>query len=60
MDIKVAFDHVLKKQLFIYIIELRIDNDLVTWKGSFLINQKIKLVIDEHDNKKKKIETGIS
>lgn len=27
--------------------------------GSFLIDQKVQLVIDEHDNKEKKIEIGI-
>lgn len=41
-------------------IELGVDDNLVTWIGSFFINQKIQLVIDRHNSKERKIETGIS
>ena len=59
MDVKGAFDHVSKGQLFTRMIELGVDGDLVTWTGSFLTNRKVQLVIDRHDNKKREIETGI-
>ena len=59
MDVKGAFDHVSREQLLTRMIELGIDGDLVTWTGSFLINRKVQLIIDGHDNKKKEIETGI-
>ena len=51
MDVKGAFDHVSKGQLLTRIIELGIDGDLVNWTGSFLIDRKVQLVIDGHDNK---------
>lgn len=41
-------------------IDLDIDDDFVTWTDSFLTDRKVQLVIDGHDNKKRKIETGIS
>ena len=59
MDVKGAFDHVLKGQLLTRMIELGVDSNLVTWTGSFLTDRKIQLVIDDHDNKKKEIETEI-
>ena len=40
-------------------IELGVDGDLVTWTGSFLTDRKIQPVIDGHDNKGRKLETGI-
>lgn len=40
-------------------IKFVVDGKLVTDTEFFLIDQKIKLVIDRHDNKEKKIETGI-
>ena len=40
-------------------IELRIDDDLVTWICSFLTSRKAQLVIDKYDNKKRDIETRI-
>ncbi len=60
IDIKGAFNHVSKEQLLTRMIELRIDEDLVTWTSSFLTNRKIQLVIDGHENKVREIETGIS
>ena len=59
MDVKGAFDHVSKEHLLTQMVELGIDGDLVTWIGGFLIDRKIQLVIDRHDNKKREIETGI-
>ena len=59
MDVKRAFDHVSKSQLLSQIIELGIDGDFVTWMDSFLTDRKIQLVIDGHDNKERKIQTGI-
>lgn len=32
---------------------------MVTWTGFFLINRKIQLIIDKHNNKNKELETGI-
>lgn len=59
MDVNDTSDHISKKQLLTRIIELGFDGDFVTWIGSFLIDRKIQLVINGHDNKKKKIETKI-
>ncbi len=59
MDAKGAFDHVSKGQLLTRMIELGIDGDLVTWTGSFLIDRRVQLVIDGHDNREREIETGI-
>ena len=59
MNIKVAFDHVSKEQLLIWMIKLRVDGNLMTWTTSFLIDLKIQLVIDGHNTKEKKIETRI-
>lgn len=59
MDVKVAFDHVLKNQLLKQMIDLGINEDLVAWKKSFLSDWKIELVIDKHDNKEEEIEIGI-
>ena len=59
MDVKGAFDHVPKGQLLTHKIELGVDGDLVTWTGSFLTDRKVQFVIDGHDNKERKIETGI-
>lgn len=59
MDVKRAFDHVSRGQLLTRMIELGIHGNLVTWTGSFLTEQKVQLVIDGYNNKKKKIETEI-
>lgn len=48
-----------KGQLLTQMNELGINRDLVSWTGSFLVNQRVQLVIDGHDNKEKEIETGI-
>ena len=59
MDVKGAFDHVLKRQLLIYMIELGLDGNLMAWTGSFLPDRKIQSVIDGLNNKEREIETGI-
>ncbi len=59
MDVKRAFDHVLRSQLLKRVIDLGIDGDLVAWTKSFLTDRKIQLIIDGHDNKKREIETSI-
>lgn len=40
-------------------VELDINGNLVAWIKSFLIDQKIQIIINEHKNKKKEIEIGI-
>ncbi len=40
-------------------IDLEINENLVIWRGFFLTDRKIQLVIDEHENKEKEIESGI-
>lgn len=60
MDVKGAFDHVSKEQLLTQMIELGTDGDLVTWTGSSLTDRKVQPVIDRHDNKEQKIQTGIA
>ena len=59
MDVKGAFDHISKTQLVACMLELEIDRDFICWTKSFLINQKLQLVIDGHNNPKNEIETGI-
>ena len=59
IDVKGAFDHVSKAQLLRHMINLGIDGDLVGWTRSFLTNRKVQLVIDGHESKERKIETGI-
>ncbi len=59
MDVKGAFDYVSKGQLLSRMIKFGINGDLVTWADSFLTDQKVQLVINEHDNKERKIQTGI-
>lgn len=59
MDIKRAFDHILKSQLLKPMIKLDIDGNLIAWIRSFLIEQKILIIIDEHKNKEREIETDI-
>ena len=59
MDVKGVFDHVFKNQLFIRMIELDIDIDLIAQTKSFLIDKKIQLGIDKYNHKKSNIETGI-
>lgn len=48
-----------KEQLLIQIFELGINGDYMIWTSSFLTNQKVQLVINRHDNKKRKIKIGI-
>lgn len=60
IDVKKTFDHVSKAQLFTQMIELGVDDDLVTWASSFLTDRKVQLVIDRPNNKEKEINTGIS
>ncbi len=59
IDVKEAFDHVLRSQLLKCMIELSIDGDLVAWTRSFLTDRKIQIVIDGHENKEREIEIGI-
>ena len=59
MDVKGAFDHVSRSQLLRRMIELGIDGDLVAWTRSFLIDRKIQIIIDGHENKEREIEAGI-
>ena len=59
LDVKGAFDYVSKEHLFTRMVELGTDRDFVTWIGVFLIDRKIQLVIDGHDNKERGIKTGI-
>lgn len=59
MDIKMAFDNVSKRQLLNQMIELELDGDLMTWTSSFMLDRKIQLMIDGHDNKERDIETRI-
>lgn len=40
-------------------IKLGVSGDFVTCTDFFLTDKKVKLVIDGHDNKKRKIETRI-
>ena len=59
MDMKGAFDHVSKTQLVTRMLELEIDGDFICWTKSFLINPKLQLIIDGHNNPENNIETGI-
>lgn len=60
IDRKKEFDHLSKAQPPMQMIELGIlDDDLVTWKSSFILNQKEQLVIDGHNNEEREIEREI-
>ena len=59
MNVKGAFDHVSKRQLIKRIIELGVDRNLMKWTKSFFTDRTVQLVIDEYENQKRKIETGI-
>lgn len=60
MDVKGAFDYVLKSWLFMCIINLGINTNLVIWTKFIFTNRKIQLVIDKHNNKKRDIKIEIS
>ena len=60
MDMKKAFNYISKGQLIAPMVKLRIDRDLILWTRSFLIDRKVELVIDGHENSEREIETGIS
>lgn len=60
MDVKGAFDNVLRSQLFRNMIELSINGNLVAQTRFFLIDRKIQIIIDEYENKERKIEMDIS
>ncbi len=47
------FDHVSKTSLIISMINLGIDEDLISYANPFLTDQKIQFVIDGHENNKK-------
>ena len=59
MDVKGAFDHVSRARLAKKMADLGIDNDLIGWTQSFLINRWVELVIDGYTNPKQKVETEI-
>ncbi len=59
MDVKGAFDHVSRTRLIEKMMELGIDGDLIHWTQSFLTDRTVQLVIDGHDNRESRIETGI-
>lgn len=40
-------------------LELEIDGNLIYWTRYFLTNQKLELVIDNHNHQEKDVETGI-
>lgn len=52
-DVKRMFDHVSKTSLIISMINLGIDEDLISYANPFLTDQKIQFVIDGHENNKK-------
>ena len=47
MDVRGAFDCVIKRQLLQRIIKLKIPNFLIHWTDSFLIDRQAQLIIDE-------------
>lgn len=60
INVTKVFHHILKDKLFLQMIMLRIMINRVIWIVFFLTKQKIWLVIDSHDNKKRDIQTEIS
>ncbi len=59
MDAKSKFDHVFYTKLAQRIATLGVDDNLIDKTQSFLTDQWIRLVIDEHINLKQKVETEI-
>lgn len=42
-----------------YIVDFKIDADLVLWRRSFMTNRKVQLVVDGYKNRERDIKTGI-
>ena len=59
MDVKGAFDCVIKKQLLQRMMELKIPNFLIHWTDSFLMNRQAQLVIDGFTCQFKDICAGV-
>lgn len=59
IDIKEAFDYVLKIKLVERIMELVINGDLICWTQFFFIDQRVQLVIIKHTNREQDIEIRI-
>ena len=59
MDVKGAFDCVIKSQLLQRMIELKIPNFLIKWTDSFLTNRQAQLVIDGFTCQLKDICAGV-
>lgn len=51
MDIKGSYNYISKTRLVERIMELVVDRDIIWWTQSFLIDQKVQLIIDKYDNK---------
>lgn len=58
VDVKGAFDYVSRVKLAQRMRQLGIDNDLIGWTQSFLIDRKVEIVIEGHINQEKGVETG--
>jgi hypothetical protein len=59
LNIKEAFDYIIKKQLLKRIIELRIPRDITRWTDSFLKGRKIQLVINGYTYQERDIKTEV-
>lgn len=59
MNVKSVFDHVVKTQLIVQILKLKINKDLICEIRSFFINQKLQFIINNYYNQKKEIKIRI-
>ena len=59
MDIKGAFDHVVRGKLIGGLRDTGMDGDLIRWVASFLIGRQALLVIDGHPGKETPISSGL-
>ena len=59
MDVMGAFDHVDPYKLAEAIEAMEIDNDLIRWTLSFLMNRRVSLVIDGYKIPEQPIESGL-
>jgi hypothetical protein len=59
MDVKGAFDHVLKTQLTKRLQELKADPQIIKWTENFMTDRKACLLINGHESTMKPTKTGI-
>ena len=60
LDVKEAFDHVLKTQLLNVMRQLKLSSQIIRWTQSFMKNRKVSLLFDDNKSDFYDIESDIS